>query len=131
MLFCVDITGNNGKTFLAKWLLTSQNAQYFNTTKYADVFYAVNTVDQIVIFDLTRDKLEFINYGLIESLKNGLGFSSKYECVTKIFEPKRIIVFMNDFPDRSKLSADRWDVYDIEAPVMHHTEGSWRDEDTD
>ena len=66
------------ETILAKYIKLNYLALYSNTTAYVHVTHAFNH-EQVVIFDLVRDKLEFINYGLIETLKNGIWFSRKYE----------------------------------------------------
>ena len=112
ILFVVDTVGNMGKSFLAKYLMSKWNAMYTNSTVYANVIYAYDH-ESLVIFDLTRDKLDFMNYGLLETFKNGMGFSAKYESKTRRFEPPMVIVFMNEMPNMTKLSVDRYDIFDI------------------
>ena len=107
ILFVVDTTGNTGKTFLAKYLYCNREAYYTNSTVYVDVIYGYNN-EPLVIFDLVRDKIDFLNYGLLESFKNGIAFNRKYKVKVKIFKPCKVIVFMNEDPNFEKISADRY-----------------------
>lgn len=109
----VDQKGNSGKTWLAKWLVTNQDAFYMVNGKSADVAHAYNG-QKIVIFDFTRDYKEFINYSIIEQFKNGLIFKSKYESKMMFVEPCKILVFSNWVPDMEKLSRDRWNIHSID-----------------
>lgn len=104
----VDEEGGRGKTTLAKSLI-KDGAFYVQGGKTADIAYAYGG-QETVVFDFTRDKQETVNYSVIESFKNGILFSPKYESQTKIFKPCRVIVFSNWWPDESRLSADRWDI---------------------
>lgn len=66
--------------------------------------------------DLTRSQENMLNYGMIESFKNGVFFSPKYNSITKIFKPVKMIIFANWLPDKEKLSEDRWDIHHIAEP---------------
>jgi hypothetical protein len=46
----------------------------------------------------------------LEELKNGYVFSPKYESKNKSFPTPHVVVLMNETPDRSKLSADRYSI---------------------
>lgn len=105
--------GNTGKTYLAKVLVLHHNAIYFNNSKSSDISFAYDN-QPIVIFDFARCTEEYINYGTIETLKNGILFSSKYESSQKLFHSPKIIIFSNFVPDKAKLSADRWNCYTID-----------------
>ena len=74
--------------------------------KSADVKYGYNG-QEYVIFDLTRDSQERINWEVIEEIKNGSCYSTKYECEIKFYECPKVAVFMNCMPDKTKLSVDR------------------------
>ena len=65
---------------------------------------------RIVLFDLSPSQEDRFNYEVLESIKNGLMFSSSYESRMKVFAIPHVIVFANWAPDESKLSADRWNV---------------------
>ncbi|QSX73076.1 replication-associated protein [Delphin virus 1] len=109
----VDEKGNNGKSYLSKYLALT-GAATFNTTKMTDVAYTLNG-NKIVIFDLARHSQDQINWGAIEAVKNGLIFSGKYKSKTKVFKAPHVIVMMNTWPDESRLSSDRWDIRDLGA----------------
>lgn len=110
ILWYVDFKGGAGKTFLTKWLLATKNAFVARGGKVADIAYAYKNQD-IVVFDFTRDKEEFVNYSAIEALKDGLIASPKYESSLKVKRKTiRVICFSNFQPDLSKLSDDRWDI---------------------
>jgi len=109
----VDIDGGQGKTFLAKWLIAMKGAFYLQGGKTADVAHAYSGED-VVVCDFTRDKEDCVQYSAIESLKNGIIFSPKYDSTTKIkAQGAKIIVFSNWAPDKSKLSADRWNIINL------------------
>lgn len=64
-----------------------------------------------VIFNLVRDENhQFVSYGSMEKIKDGVFFSGKYESGMCLFNPPHVFVFANFEPDYSKLSADRWEV---------------------
>lgn len=105
----VDYKGNQGKTWLAKYLIAKYNAMYVQGGKMNDIAYAYQ-YHPVVVFDFTRDKQDIVNYSVIESFKNGLIFSGKYESVTKQFDPCKVICFSNWDPDETKLSEDRWNI---------------------
>ena len=71
-----------------------------------DLYAAI--YESTVIFDLSRSQLEKLNYDTLESIKNGMIFSTKYELRLKLYMPPRMIVFMNKRPELHKnLSDDR------------------------
>ena len=117
VLWIMDSTGGKGKTFLAKWLCVMQDAFYIEGGKKADISYAYD-FQSTVVFDLSRQTQEFVNYGTIESFKNGMMFSAKYESTMKVFKPAQVVVFSNWAPDKSQLSADRWEIIDFISRVF-------------
>lgn len=112
ILWIYDKDGNKGKTHLAKWLMVNQNAYYCSGGKSADISYAYD-YQETIVFDFTRSQQEIINYSIIESFKNGILFSPKYQSTMKVFAPPKIVCLSNFFPDTEKLSADRWDIMDL------------------
>lgn len=67
----------------------------------------------IVIFDLPREREEHLSYEAIEQIKNGSFFSGKYESSNYLSVPPHVIVFANFKPDESKMSEDRWKIFEI------------------
>jgi len=109
IIWYFDKTGNNGKTYMSKHLVDCHKAFYCNGGKHADILYAYNK-QKIVVFDFPRESAEYINYGVIEQLKNGILFSSKYESRIKRFNQPHVIIFSNFLPEKERMSLDRWDI---------------------
>ncbi len=107
----VDELGNTGKSFLAKFLGLG-GAFVCSNAKTADLCYAYQG-EPVVLFDLERSCEESFNYQVLERLKNGTVFSSKYESGTRYFRTPHLFVFANWYPEKSKLSLDRWDINKI------------------
>lgn len=68
---------------------------------------------KLIVVDCPRSQQDYINYGAIEQIKNGLIFSGKYEGTQLVFNSPHVIVFANEPPDYSKMSMDRWNVVQI------------------
>lgn len=109
--------GNVGKTTLCKYLVVKHNALIV-TGKSSDMFHAIAKNPKkrtIIIVDVPRSAQDFINYGAIEQIKNGLIFSGKYEGSQMVFNCPHVIVFSNDTPEIEKLSLDRWKIIRIKT----------------
>lgn len=109
VIWYVDETGNRGKTYIANYLLSKGNATYFTGGRTADIAHQYDG-ERIVLFDFCRSLDDKVNYQAIESLKNGLIQSPKYDSKLKQFEIPHVVCFSNFHPDISKLSKDRWDI---------------------
>lgn len=114
VLWCYGTKGEEGKTFLGKYIKFNYNAFYCRGGKVSDVNHAYNYED-IIVFDFTRDSKEFINYTNIEHFKDGMIWSGKYESQMKITNNCKVIVFSNQEPDREKMSKDRWEVMKLKT----------------
>lgn len=112
VLWVVGSEGNDGKTWLGKYLVVTKNAFYINGGKNADIAYAYQG-QEYVVFDYTRQQEGVTNYSIIEMFKNGLIFSPKYESMLKSYPAAKVIVFSNWQPDKSQLSEDRWSIFNI------------------
>lgn len=108
----LDLEGGKGKTYLAKHLVSKYNAFYSNGGRSADVCHAYQ-YQRIAIFDYVREAQEYVNYGVIEQIKNGILSSPKYESTMKTFDTPHVIVFANFRPASDKFSADRLEIIDI------------------
>lgn len=109
-----DAVGNHGKTYLATHLVDKYGAFYTNGGKAVDLTYAYEG-QPIVIFDYVRDSKDYVNYGVIEQLKNGILMSTKYESGMKRFTKPHVLVLANFRPDVSKMSADRWKIIELNS----------------
>lgn len=118
-----EAIGNVGKTALARYLIHHDryNCLYVQG-KGSDIKYLVsehlkgapaNGSRLICIFDLSRTAEEYVPYGTMEQIKNGILMSGKYEASMHCFDFPHVIVFANYLPDTSKLSSDRWRIKEI------------------
>jgi len=116
IFFIVDEIGNSGKSWFAHYF-TQQHEDYCQVIlpgKKADMAFVLKPGLRYLFLDAPRSKQgEFIQYDFLEDLKNGYVFSTKYESRIKSFEPMHVVVNMNEEPDRTKLSADRYTVIRI------------------
>lgn len=101
-----DPYGNAGKTYLAKHLVDAHGAFYCNGGRATDITYAYNG-EPIVVFDYVRDSKDYVGYGVMEQLKNGILFSTKYQSGMRRFDNPHVIVFANFMFEEGKFSADR------------------------
>lgn len=121
-----DPVGGSGKTALAKWLVIKKKALVVSG-KACDIKYAVskhiekNGQVDIICFLFPRSVEEYVSYDAIESLKDGLFFSSKYESGMCVFAPPHIICFANFAPEKDKLSEDRWVIRTLSEPLPKKT----------
>lgn len=107
--------GCNGKTALARYLVKNDDFGYLNNAKTSDIcFYASNNMKDGYVFDFCRSNEDKINYQAIESLKNGIMFSGKYESNCILMDSPCIICFANFEPDTRKLSKDRWNIINLD-----------------
>lgn len=110
----VDPVGGQGKSWFAEYLSSKYDAFIVQGGKVADIAHAFQ-LEGIVVFDLTRqrpERAEYI-YSIIECFKNGRLFSPKYDSGVKVFCPCKVLVCSNWAPDLEKLSADRWDIWNM------------------
>lgn len=114
----VDEKGNNGKTWLCKYILSNyHNCFYFRGGKANDIASQVIKQEdynpEICLFDLPRTCEGSVSYNSLEQLKDGLIHTNKYEGGFKVFDSPHVIVFANFEPELEKLSKDRWNVINI------------------
>lgn len=109
ILFIVGEMGNEGKSYFADYLVSTKNALKLTTTKRVECAF-LYTYEPIVVFDMVRHDQDFINYGTMEMFKGSTFISTKYKCKVKYTNSCKVIVVMNQSPDLTKLSSDRYDV---------------------
>ncbi|MEY4433569.1 MAG: Lake Sarah-associated circular virus-28 [Bacteroidota bacterium] len=120
VIFVVDEQGNTGKSWFAHWFTAKKGreSQVLLPGRKADMAYALRPGIKYLFLDAPRSKQgEYIQYDFLEDLKNGYVFSTKYESRVKSFEPLHVIVNMNEMPDKTKLSADRFDIIHIRSLI--------------
>ena len=113
--FVVDRQGNKGKSWLTKyWFSKRDDIQRLSVGKRDDLAFAIDVSKTMFVFDIPRGQSEYLQYGILEQLKDQMVFSPKYQSVTKIL-PQRphVIVFMNEPPDLTKMSFDRFKITEL------------------
>lgn len=106
-----DPSGNSGKSYFCRNF--GLGIGYVITGgKHADIYYAY-AFQPYIFFDWPRCAEETFPYGVVESFKNGYFLSTKYESAPIKFNIPIVIVFANFYPDKTKLSDDRWDIINI------------------
>lgn len=110
--FVVDFEGNKGKSWFARWYL-SQNpdrVQLLGCGKRDDLTYAIDQSRQVFIFQVPRQSMEFLQYPVLEMLKDRMVFSTKYQSKMKLFPSNvHVVVMCNEMPDEGKMTNDRYD----------------------
>lgn len=107
--------GNVGKSFLIKYIALTRNVIICEGKKN-DIYNQVNTMMEaekepsVIICDIPRTSIDYVNYGVLEKLKDGMIYSGKYEGGQCIFPPPLIICLANKPPDTSTMSMDRWNI---------------------
>jgi hypothetical protein len=77
--------------------------------KRDDLAHAIDVSKSVFLFNVPRGSMEFLQYGVLEQLKDRVIFSPKYESTTKVILQKtHVVVFCNEEPDLTKMSADRY-----------------------
>lgn len=114
--FIFDAAGNSGKSWFCGWCISQypERVQILRVGKRDDLAFAVDETKEIFLFDIGRTQMEFLQYSVLEMLKDQMVFSSKYESKMKIL-PKcpHVVVFCNEEPNYLKLTEDRFKVETI------------------
>lgn len=115
IIFVVDPKGNKGKTWFAKYYcsLHPENSQILEFGKKPDMAYALEPHIRHLFMNCSRQQVEFLNYSFLESVKDGMVFSSKYESQLKKLGNCHVVVLMNMQPDMHALSEDRYHILNI------------------
>lgn len=116
IFFVVDRRGNSGKSWFAHYYASlHDNAQVMLPGKRVDMAYALDCTIRVLFIDAPRSKQgEYIQYDFLEDVKNGYVFSPKYESRLKQLSKVHVVVMMNESPDMTKLSADRYRIIDLD-----------------
>lgn len=114
--FVVDHDGNNGKSWLCGYLLSKhpERVQVLSVGKRDDLALVIDVTKDVFLFDVPRGSMEFLQYSILEKLKDRMIFSPKYASSMKILQHlPHVVVFANEDPDRTKMTADRYKVINL------------------
>lgn len=117
-----ESTGSVGKSQLAKYLGVHHGGIKLNG-KARDMYHQLSKYPnpRLIVVDIPRDNIGYINYGAMEEMKNGYVFSGKFDGCQLIFDPPHVIVFANIMPDVTTMSLDRWCIYNVEDLIKQET----------
>lgn len=105
--------GGNGKSEFAKWLYVNKNAVVLDNATCRDIAFAIPEDPKLIVFDLQKDQGNKVNFTALESIKNGMIFSSKYESCSKVFNRPHVFVFANQAPDTTHMTIDKWKIIEL------------------
>lgn len=111
--------GGCGKSAFCKFMSFHYKYLKLQVAKASDLKNLVykSKKSRVYMVDITRtisrqDSMDDL-YCAIEDLKNGHVVNTKYETGECMFEKPHVVVFSNQMPDLSKLSAYKWEVYRV------------------
>lgn len=125
-----DDNGGTGKTTFCK-LLCAKYGAIMLSGKSADMKHGIveykntnNDTPELILINLPRSfNNDYLSYTGIEEVKDMCFYSGKYEGGMIIGNCPNIFIFSNQLPDFSKLSNDRWNVYDIDENYWFWKDG--------
>lgn len=113
--------GNVGKTYYQKHLFTTGERVVILGGKASDCKNAIvdyksknNRIPRTILINVTRDKRRDVSYDTLETIKDMIFYSGKYEGGMVCGKNPHVIVFANNPPDTEKMSMDRWWIRKIE-----------------
>ncbi len=114
--FVVDHDGMSGKSWFCRYMISEVPAkvQVLGPAKRDDLAHVIDENKSIFLFNVPRGQMEYLNYGLLESLKDQMVLSPKYESRMKILSTKvHVVVFCNEDADMYRMTNDRYHFFDI------------------
>ncbi|ASX95017.1 replication-associated protein [Alternanthera yellow vein alphasatellite] len=102
-------TGGEGKSTFARDLYRSGSWFYTRGGSADNVSYQyIGCLGNNIVFDIPRDKKDYLQYSLIEMFKDRLIVSNKYEpLMAPLVNCIHVVVMSNFLPDFEKISIDR------------------------
>lgn len=114
--FVVDEAGGKGKTWFQRMMITKypEDVQILSGGKRDDIAHAIDASKKIFLFNVPRGGMEFLQYTILEQIKDRMVFSPKYNSQMKILAHKaHVVVFSNEMPDMNKMTHDRYEFFEF------------------
>lgn len=115
----VDTIGCNGKTLFTRFMMVYGLGQLLPfVNDFKDIMRMVMDLPKAPCYfvdmprAISKERL-FQFWAGIELVKTGYAYDDRYHFKQELFDPPRVIVFMNEMPDVSLLSRDRWKFWEI------------------
>lgn len=114
VIFVVDPEGNKGKSWFVRWMVSKypDTVQVLGPARRDDLAHIVDIEKSIFLLNVPRGSMEHLNYGFLESLKDRMVLSPKYESTMKMLKHlPHVVVFSNEQPDETKMTEDRYEYF--------------------
>lgn len=111
VIFVVDQDGGSGKSWFARYMVSKwpDRVQVLGPGKRDDLAHVVDVGKPVILFNVPRNGMQFLNYGFLEALKDRMVLSPKYESQMKFLEAvPHVVVLCNEMPDESAMTEDRY-----------------------
>jgi len=112
--------GGSGKTTFGKWIDFNREGVLCISGKSNDIKNGILTYKEknsrfpkVIIIDVPRSNMGYVNYGAMEEVKNMFFFSGKYEGGSVNGPHPHVIIFANEEPDENMMSLDRWKIVNL------------------
>lgn len=109
--FIVDKEGGKGKSFFVRWFWSNNKdkSQILSIGKIADIAFAVDVTKSVFLFNVPRDTMQYLQYPVLEALKDRVIFSPKFASTTKMLvKIPHVVVFTNEDVNEEKMTQDRY-----------------------
>jgi len=129
----VDREGGKGKTtWIKSFLINHPKTSLLLGGKCSDMkcgialFIEKKNDLRYAFLNFTRSMEQYVSYEGIENIKDGMFFNGKYESGMVMYNCPHVVVMSNFYPDKTKLSLDRWNIIDIsDRPYELIDRGCW------
>lgn len=111
--FFVDPDGGKGKTWFQQYYLSKypDKTQVLSIGRREDVAHSVDVTKSVFLFNIPRDGMQYLQYPILEMLKDRMVYSPKYNSRMKyLHHLPHILVFCNEEPDMTKMTEDRFKI---------------------
>ena len=118
----IDPKTCNGKTQIMKYCAKKYKYIFFEEAEKADIAFSLVSkkkkgIDlnrkQTFIFDIAKGQTKKLDISILEKLKDGAIFSSKYECDELLYNSPHIWVFCNEKPNGDYSRENVWRLWTI------------------
>lgn len=112
IMFYVDSAGGKGKTWFCRYYISKypERCMILGACKRDDMAYMVDETKTHFFVNVPRGGMEFLQYTVLEQLKDQLLVSAKYQSQLKRLPKCHVIVMCNEEPDVTKMSEDRFNI---------------------
>lgn len=127
--------GGVGKTSTVAWMEHNFNGVCVANGKGTDIKNSIiahleHSPLEILVINVPRTNEAHVSYAAIEEIKDGLIYSGKYEGGFANIEHPHVIVISNFYPEKWRLSEDRWNIINLDKKSKEELRAHPSDENT-